>query len=392
MLFDFDSPVNRTGLDSLRSIITSPAIENAGLMTYDCGELEFKTAPSVISAIVARAQNGLLGFTWPGQAYFAAVQWWAKKRRGWNIDPAWVVPTQGTIFSLASAIRLFTQPGQAIAVLPPVYNRYKQAADRTGRTTVEAPLKYINGDYAIDFATLEHTLANPLVKILVLCNPQNPTGNIWPKEDLRKIVALCEEHDVYIYSDEIFADNVAPGLYVPPILTVPGAEKRCLLAWGLGKAFNFTGVNHTHVFIADATLRERFIAQRNADHYGSIDPLTHAAVLGAYSEEGYRWQQAMVEYVSENAKRVHSFFKENLPRVHVCPGSGFIMWVDWTGLALSEDTLMKWLVEDALFQPDAGSHYGAPGFTRMSIGVPRRCLEESLALLLESAKRNGYAG
>ncbi len=394
MRFDFETPAERRGIGNLKAYLSSEAIRAAGIENYCAAEMDFRTAPSVIDAMAKFAQNGLMGFTLCDEPYQAAVQGWMRTQRSWQIEKDWIVPTLGTIFSVATAIRMTTAVGQGVIVQPPIYNRYEQAAIRLKRKTVYNRLLESQGAYRIDFENLELLMADPHNRLLVLCNPQNPIGRVWPREDLERIARLAERYGVTVFSDEIFAEITFDGHSCVPYGSIPGAARHAITSTSLGKTFNFTGANHANLVIPDDRLRAAFIQQRDADHYGSIDPMTYAAVIGAYSEEGARWKCAMVTHVAANLACIQDFFHQHLPQVRISPCEGsFVIWIDWRALGLDDAGLGHFLNEEALFALDPGVHYcqDQPGYTRMSIATTRRQLDRSLDLLLEAARARGFA-
>ncbi len=231
-------------------------------------------------------------------------------------------------------------------------------------------------------------MGQPGSRILVLCNPNNPTGTVFGVRDLEMVAELAERHRILVYSDEIFAEVVFGGATVPPYHAAARDGAECIVCSSLGKSFGLTGVNHCNVIIPDTGLRERFLRQRNSDHYGSIDPFLHAALLGAYSEAGAAWLAAMREYVWENYLFVDSFFRDRLPRVSVLrPEGTYVLWIDFGGLGLDAEELNRFLLEEALLCLDPGESYGAPaGYMRMNVSVPRRDIARSLELLLVAAR------
>ncbi len=388
MRYDFDTAVDRSGIGNMIEEWQPPAIRDAGLTSYWGAEFGFRTAPAIVDAVRKAAENGLFGYTIATPDYLDRVVWWFENRRGTRIRPEWILPTHGVIFSLATSIRAFTEPGEAIITLTPGYRRYNQAAERLGRKVSESPLVLRNGRYHIDFEDLEARMSEAANRLLVLCNPNNPTGTIWGIHDLERIAELAGRQGVLVFSDEIFAEVVFGEASIPPYHSVAGEGAECITCGSLGKCFGLTGVNHSNVVIPNARLRERFLIQRNSDHYGSIDPFLHAALLGAYTEEGAAWLDAMLEYVWGNYLFIDSFFREHLPAVSVLKPEGtYVLWIDFRGLGLEAGELNRFLLEEALLCLDPGESYGGPaGYMRMNISVPRREIERSLELLLDAAR------
>jgi len=379
--FEFDKLINRYNIGNLKDITLLDNIRKAGMISFASAEMDFKTAPCVIEAVVRRAKNGLFGYTLQDKQYNDAIVWWFKTVRGWDIDSSWIVPTLGTIKSVATAIRLTTKEGEGIIVQPPVYYRYEQAATRTNRKMVYNPLIYDNGKYRIDFDNLEKCMADPNNKLLVICNPHNPISKVWPKEDLERIAYLSKKYEVVVFSDEIFAEIVFDNNKVVPYASIEEGQEFAITSTSLGKSFNFTGVNNANLIIPNKKLREAFVKQRDADHYGSIDPLVHAATLAAYTEDGLEWLSSMVSYVHDNIKYINKFFSENIKKAKIVPTEGtFVIWIDWRGLNIPDERLYEVLEQKALLQLEHGDEYGkeGAGFSRMSIATPRSYIVKAL--------------
>ena len=389
MKYDFETLVRRRPAN-LKESVTPKAVLEAGNVSFDGAEPDFRTAPVIEQAVMELAKNGLYGFTLCDDVYRERVRWWMEHSRGTKISGDCLVPTLGTIYSLATAIRLCTREGEGIILTPPVYNRYEQAARRLNRETVKCPLILKGGRYQMDFEAIESAMSCPENHLFVLCNPHNPTGQIWSREELLRLSDLANAYGVYVFSDEIFADNCYERRQCPCYLDIPGAEKHAMVATSLGKAFHFTGVNHANILIADETLREQFSDRRTRDHYGSIDPLAYESVLAAYTPAGLDWLRSANEYVEGNIRLIRKFFHRNLPDVPIYGGeAGYILWMDWRKLFSREEELAAFLYEKAFFHVDLGSNYDAPLFTRMCVASPRWCIEKALGTL-EAALVSSY--
>ncbi len=391
--FDFQTLVDRSNQGSLRNAITDPRLLAAGLPSLSAAEMDFQTAPCVIEALEKRIRTGIYGFALCDDPYRAAVARWMRLMRGWEISPEWVTPALGTIFSLSIAIRAFTKPGNRVLIQRPVYDRYDQAILRNGRIPLSNSLQLQqDGSYQMDFSDLEQKMALPDVCLMVLCNPQNPTGTVWKKDELEKIAELANRYGVVVFSDEIFAEFCFLSEPVAPYASISGAAPHAISCTGLGKAFNFTGLNHANNLIPNAKLREAFVEQRNRDHYGSIDPMAYTAVLAAYQSDG-EWNRAVNRLLWKNGELIRAFFASHLPQVRTSPQQGtFTLWIDWRGLGLSDTALFSFLENQALIQTNHGSEYGpeGEGFCRMNIATPSREIEKALARLLTAGKNSGF--
>ena len=383
----FDRRVDRIGTVSwLKDEFTPQAVKDAGLLGFAGAEFEFPTCPAIGTGVQELVSKGLLGFTLPNDAYRNAIQWWMQEVRNCDIDSAWILPTHGTIFSLATTIRLMTEPGDSIMIITPGYHRYEQAATRLGRNTVQIPMDDEAGRYMLNWAALEAAMAQPRNKILVLTNPNNPTGTILTRQELERIAELARKHQVTVFSDEIFADVTFQGKQALPYVLATEENDLAITCTALGKTFSLTGINQANVLIRNPQLREKFQAQRNADHYGSLDPFHQATLVAAYSPEGKAWLEEMKSYVWQNFKVFRDFILENFPGAVVTePEGSFVVWVDYGGCGMTGQELVQLLCKEGLFVGDEGEEfYGRDACFRYCLAVPRKDLETSLVYLKQA--------
>ena len=381
--YDFETAVSRSHMGNMKEEMASDIMKSRGIVSFGGAEMDFPTAPSVIDAIVRRAKNGLLGYTIVDASYLEPIVFWMRRMRNTEISPQWIVPVLGTIYSVATAIRLLCRPGEGIITMTPVYYRYEQAARRLGRETFHCPLIEKNGIYTIDFELLERLMAKDECRLLVLCNPHNPVGRVWSRDELTGIARLSARYRVPVFSDEIFAEITFDGHETIPYISIEEGREWAMTATSLGKTFNFTGVNQANVFIPDERLREAFVRQRTADHFGSIDPLFHAAIGGAYCEEGAAWVKALLEHLDKNRTKLMSAFGPSGAcdgRISPVEGS-FVAWIRWQlpkdrSGCLEGEALAEFLRREALLDLEPGLEYGSDcGFyTRMNFATTTKQL------------------
>lgn len=383
--FDFETVADACGVD-----MGSPF--NPKLTMMAGAQLHFQTAPCVVSALTKRVQAGLFGYTESDAPnYLAAIVNWMQNVRGWAISPDWIVPSYGTLQAMCAAMRAFTKPGDGVIVQPPVYVLYDRILNRTQRNRVENPLILRDGRYHMDFAHLETCMQNPKNKLMLLCNPHNPIMDVWSKEDLQKVATLAKRYGVLVVADEIFAEHVFDGTAMTPYASLPDAAENCIICTSIGKAFNFTGTSHANIIIPDQAIRERYILQRDEDHYGSLSPFMYTAVLAAYTPDGKAWIDALLEHVGNRIPRIQAFLAEKLPSVVVCRHTaGTLLWLDFRKTNLSEDALHA-LFEQAGVMMDRGSKYGVQGtlFSRMQIGMPDSELFPALQRMADALNAQG---
>ena len=391
----FDRIVDISGMGSLQYVSTDPSLKEKGIISFEGAEMSFATAPSVIASVRKTAESGIYGFTLADAPYLQHVVWWMKEIRNWDITEDMVVPVHGTIFSIASMIRMCTDKGDGVMAMAPVYPRYEQAVRRLERNTVYVPMKCSRGYYSMDLNRLEDAFRDKRNKLLIICNPHNPVSRVWKKEELSSIAYLSRKYGRYVISDETFAEMVFDGNMTVPYTSIPDAGEYGVVVTSLGKTFNFTGVNHANVIIEDPELRDRYIKQKYSDHYGSVGPFEYAAIKGAYCPEGREWMEDMLSYIKENRDILKDGLESIFPDVIISPVEGTsVMWTDWSGCDLPKAP-HRFLLEDALVQTQDGNEFGPGGksHTRWNFSVGRDQIRNALERLDRAAtvlKEGGY--
>lgn len=344
-------------------------------------EMDYPTAPCIRRALADFAEKGIYGYTLPTAAYTAAIRRWMKTVRNAEIEEDWIVPVMGTVYALCTAVRAFTDEGDGVIIQSPSYYRFDRAVERNGRRIVSDPLREVHGQYTLDLDDLEEKMSDPRNRLLILVNPHNPTGRVFSESELLAIRDLAARHGVIVFSDEIFAETAQPGHETRPYATLDSGGISC---FSLGKSFNFTGVNQANLLIPDRGLRERYLAQRDRDHFGSIDPFFYQALLAAYSDEGAVWLREMNRHTAEIYEMIRTRLEQEMPLLSISPlEGGYIAWIDCRGLGLSDGELRHFFEQEALICADPGCEYGetARGFYRWNIATPKANMEKALSQL-----------
>ena len=388
MKYDFDTRVDRSGMASIRELMTPESVKEKGMVSFWGAEFEFQTAPCVTEAIVNWARKGLAAYNCEDEAFFALVKNWMKLHRGWEIETDWIVPTYGLSFSVGTIARAFTEPGDGFIGLGPVYHMTWEPIELNDRKHVDCPLLFDGETYHIDYEKLETLLAEPSNKVLTLCNPHNPIARVWNREELTRLAELVYRYDKILYSDEIFADTVYEGVEMLTIDQVTDKPVKWIVATSLGKTFSMTGVGQANIIIKDKALRDAFLKQRDKDHYGSFDPMMRAAYFGGYTEEGSSWVKAMMAYCWGNYELLDSFCKEYIPKIKVIrPQGTYIVWADCSGFGFDSAEKLDDFFKSAGFVCDQGVRYGSePGFVRINLAAPRAELLKVLSSLQSAVK------
>lgn len=383
MNYNFDQLAVRDSFGSMKLMETPEAVTLLDGITFCGAEMDFATAPEVIEALQKRALNGLYGYTLADDAYMNSIISWMKRRRGWDVQREWIIPSNGTLHAIGSIIKAFTNTQDGIIIQPPIYMLYERVIKSNNRKVVLNPLQYDEGNYSINWVQLEQVMAEPTNKVMIICNPHNPISKIWSDDVLLHIVELARKHDVLLISDEIFAEIVFNQHKVTPLLQIKGAVECSIVLTSIGKSFNFTGFSHANAIIPSAHIREQYMEQRKADHYGSLNPFIRDAVIAAYGD-GEAWFDAMLQYVKGNIDYTVSFFEQYFPDLTISPIEGtYLAWINWKSMNMNDEELERFLIEDAALDVDQGWHFGEGGssFTRINLATPREELVKALARL-----------
>ena len=372
----FDEIVDRSGTWSLKWDLAGNELP------MWVADMDFPTAPCIRRAIEKRAAHGVFGYSIiPDQLYDAYRNWWGK-HHGLEIRSGELAFTTGVIPALSAAIREFTAPGEKIVIQTPVYNHFISCIGGNGRQVLENPLIYRDGKYEMDFDDLERKLSDPQAAMLVLCNPQNPVGKIWSREDLSRIGSLCRKHNVLVFADEIHCDLTAPGCSYVPFASVDEAcRMNSITALAPTKTFNIAGLSTAAVFIPEESLRKRMVQALWTVEIAEPNAFTVDATIAAFSDEGWEWLTALREYIDGNKKTVYAFLEKELPDVYALPQDAtYLMWLDISRYTDDSGELQQFLRKKAGLFVMPGKDYVGNGnlFLRLNTACPRSLLEDGL--------------
>ena len=373
-----------------------------GSLKWDVGEnelpmwvadMDFPTAPCVRRAIEKRAAHGIFGYSIIPDEWADAYRNWWGKHHGLEIGREELIFTTGVIPALSTAVRKFTTPAEKIVIQTPVYNIFFNSIINNGRRVLENPLAYRDGAYEMDFGDLEEKLADPLTTMMILCNPQNPAGKIWSREELARVGEMCQRHHVLVFSDEIHCDLTAPGIgYIPFASVNETCRMNSITAVAPTKAFNIAGINSAAVIVPEEGLRQRMDRALNTDEVAEPNAFAMDATIAAFSDEGWAWLEALREYIAENKRTVYAFLEKELPEVYALPQNAtYLMWLDVSRYTDHSSQLQKAIREKTGLYLSAGEVYGGNGnrFLRLNTACPRSVLEDGLQRLRESLRLRG---
>lgn len=377
--YDFDTPVDRRGTDSIKWDVKD------GELPMWVADMDFVTAPSIIDAMRERLEHGIFGYSGiPDDWYRAYIQWW-KQRHGFEMDKEWLIFCTGVIPAISSAVRKLTTPNENVVIQTPVYNVFFNCILNNGCRVLENPLRYAEDHtYSIDFEDLEKKLSDPQTTLMILCNPHNPTGRIWSREELSRIGDLAYKHHVTVISDEIHCDITIPGKsYIPFASVSENCRKVSITCISPTKCFNIAGIKTAAVSVPDPVLRHKMWRALNTDEVAEPNTFAVVAAVAAF-DKGGEWLDALCSYIAQNRQLVSDYVAREIPGVHVVQGEAtYLLWIDVSLVPGSSKQIAKTIREKTGLFITAGSIYGQSGdhFLRMNIACPRQVVSDGMTRL-----------
>lgn len=365
-------------------------LKSLGIKSFQGAQMFFPKAPEITKAMQERAEKHF-GYTYQDEAYFKAVCNWMSTRRKWEVKKECIVPFYGILQAIATSLRAFTNEGDSVIFLPPSYTMHEVVTKTCGRKIVHVPLILEDMEYSFDFDKLKEAMANKENKMLVLCNPNNPTGTIWKGEELCTLADLAKKHDIIVLSDEVFGEFAFGGSEIVPFSKQHCNADKAIVCTSISKTFNLVGIAHSNLIIENEQLRDAFNKQSAMEFQRDMDPFMYAATIAAYTECD-EWLDKALDHIAVNYQILKSFFEENLNKVKVFPLCGtFLAWIDWRGLFASEQELSEFLLSEAHIAIDMGGDYAeeAECFTRFNLALPTKELEDALLRLKTAAMKRG---
>lgn len=385
MTYDFDEIIHRRHTNSYKWDSTT----EEEVLPMWVADMDFRTAPAVVEALSRRVEHGVFGYTKVPDAYYEALTGWFARRHGWQMQRDWIIYTSGVVPALSAVIKALTVPGDRVMVQTPVYNCFFSSIRNNGCEAVANPLVYENETYRIDFDDLERKAADPKVKLLLLCNPHNPAGRVWTKEELMRVGEICIRHQVLVVADEIHCELVFPGHVYTPFASI---SKEFLMnsvtCLSPSKAFNLAGLQIANIISADAGIRAKIDKAININEVCDVNPFGVEALMAAYND-GEEWLEALLHYLSWNYRSLKNFFNEHLPEFPVTKLEGtYLVWVDCRALNRSSKEIADLLLARQKLWVNEGSMYGeaGEGFIRINIACPRQVLMDGLNRLKRGLK------
>ena len=378
-IYDFDTPVTRRGTGCYKWDETP----EDGVIPMWVADMDFKTSPAIIDALHRRVEHGVFGYTLVPDSYYDAVISWFKRRHQWTIDRLWIQYTSGVVPALSVIVKAFTEPGDKVIVQTPVYNCFFSSIRNNGCEVVCSPLISHSSSltYEMDFADLEEKSSDERAKLLILCNPHNPAGRLWSREELARVYNICKEHGVIVVSDEIHNELTYRGNRYVPYGTVDEGLENAIVCTSPSKSFNTAGLQIANIICSKAEWREKIDRAINQNEVCDVNPFGVVALQAAYNESE-EWLDQLCEYFYRNYEALSDFFAEHLPQLAVSPLEGtYLVWVDISATHISADELTERLLKEGRVQVNSGTMYDpacGQHFIRINIACPRSQMMEGL--------------
>jgi len=378
MSFQFDQEIGRRGTNSYKW--DEP--QAGDVLPMWVADMDFKTAPCIIEALQRRVEHGIFGYTLVPESYYDAVVNWFGRRHRWQIDRSWILYTSGVVPALSAIIKALTQPGDKVLVQSPVYNCFFSSIKNNACEVVETPLIYQEHTYKVDWDDMEAKLSDPQVKLFVLCNPHNPGGRVWIREELVQMNRLCMRHGVLVVADEIHCELVMPGhTYIPFASVSADALNNSVTCNSPSKSFNTAGLQIANIICNNEDFRRRIDRAININEVCDVNPFGVVALQAAYNE-GAEWLDALNAYLYDNYVALKHFCAERMPQLGITHLEGtYLVWMDIRLLNLSSDELTERLLTEGRLMVNSGTLYSrehGEGFIRLNIACPRSRMLEGL--------------
>ncbi len=392
-MYNFESE-DRYNTDCIKFDFTRERNHREDCLSYWVADMDFKTAPEIVEDLHRRVEHGIFGYTNIKPHYFEAVRNWLREQHGYGVERAELVETPGVVFAIVTAIRAFTGEGESVLTLTPVYYPFTNSIRNTRRKLVSSALIWKrntetgDGKYEIDFVDFENKIADNNVKLFLLCNPHNPGGRSWTREELSMMADICSRHNVIVFSDEIHADFVwKPNIHTVFATVSPEAEQISVTATSPSKTFNLAGLQVSNIFIKNRDLFKKYKTERNNTGYDEPSALGLTACESAYTR-GLEWHKACRGHIESNLEFAVEYINRNSGGLlHAAkPEATYLLWVDCSALPFDDAEQNRRITEDGNLWLDPGNVFGTDGenFQRINVATGREYLEKGLAAFVRA--------
>ncbi len=382
--YNFDEHINRKSTSSVKWDETVRVFGRGDVLPMWVADMDFRAPIEVTKAIIEKANHGIFGYTSISPSVDEAVKSWFLNRHGWNLNNEWFTYISGVVPALSATIQAFSNPMDKVIVFSPVYYPFYDMISHNERTILTSPMNYKHGRYHMDLEHFEAQLLDGTVKMLLLCNPHNPGGTVWTREELRQLGEICVKHNVVVVADEIHADLIFKGHTYTPFASISEEiARQTVTCIAPTKTFNIAGLQAAIMVTSNHTLREKMEFFMKKQGHFTLNIFGITAMEAAY-RHGEQWLKEVMDYIEENMDIAVSFIQKEIPEVNVVKPEGtYLLWIDCRKLGLKDEELTRLLLHKGKLALDSGKKFGkeADGFIRMNIACTRSTLNEGLERL-----------
>ena len=383
---DFDTVIDRKGTRSLKYDFAVRRGKPENVLPLWVADMDFQTSSYITEALEDMVKHGVFGYSESEEHYFEAVQNWMERHYNWHVKESWMTKTPGIVFALAMAVKAYTQENDAVLIQPPVYYPFKEVVEDNHRRLVNNTL-VLGGDgtYTIDYEDFEKKIIEENVKLFILCNPHNPVGRVWTREELERLGEICLKHGVFVVSDEIHADFVFERKHTVFSEVKEAYRDISMICTSPSKTFNIAGLQISNIFISNPEKATAFRRQVAAAGYSQVGLPGLVACEAAY-RHGDEWLEGVLAYIKANAEFTRAYLQEHLPRVKMTKLEGtYLVWLDFRNYGLTDKELDEKILNQAGLGLDSGAVFGkcGEGFQRINIACPRKTLHQALDRLID---------
>lgn len=379
--YDFDKVVERKGTGAIKTDALGKVYGKDDLIPLWVADMDFETPDFIVEALKKRMEHPVFGYTALPDNYWETVSKWIEDRHGWKTQCSWMTFIPGIVKGIGMAVNALLEKDEKVIIQPPVYHPFRLIPQKNGREVVFNPLRQMeDGTYEMDFENLE-AVCDERCRMLILSNPHNPAGIVWPRETLEKLAEFCHSRKIIVVSDEIHCDMALFGNRHIPFASVSEKAAKCSITFGApSKTFNIAGIVSSYAIVPDEKLRERFFKWLEASELSAAHLFAPIATMAAFNH-GEEWRQQMISYIEGNIRFIEDFCAENLPQIKpLRPQASFLVWLDCRGLGLGHDDLIDLFVNKAGLALNDGEMFspGGEGFMRLNVGTSRKILEQAM--------------
>ena len=389
--YDFDRIIDRKGSGAIKCDALGKFFGKDDLIPMWVADMDFETPDFITEALMERMKHPVFGYTAEPEDYRPAICEWIAERHGWQVKSEWLSYIPGIVKGIGMVINVFMKEDEKVIIQPPVYHPFRLVPQKNHREVVFNPLRELpGGGYEMDFENLE-AVCDDKCRILILSNPHNPAGIVWPRETLERLASFCHSRGIIVISDEIHCDMALFGNRHIPFASVSPEAAACSITFGApSKTFNIAGIVSSYSIVPNDELRRRFHEWMEANEMNAAPLFSPIATIAAF-RKGEEWRKQMLEYVEGNIDFLTGYCRENMPKIKpLRPQASFLVWLDCRSLGLDHDQLIDLFINKAGLALNDGEMFnpGGQGFMRLNVGTPREILKSALERLHKAISEN----